>query len=579
MLHHFGDVEYVPRNLPTKASRVSDPEPLQSNPEFPGLYLGRYQLLFPIASGGMATVYAARAVGEGGFQRLVALKLMLPHLARDERFVAMFMDEARVAGNIHSPYVVNALDLGRDGQETLFMAMDLIVGVPLSDLLADAESTGRSVPVPVALGIIHQAALGLEDAHNATATNGSHLRLVHRDISPQNILIADNGRVRISDFGVAHAVQRHAKTETGELKGKLAYFSPEQLDVEEVDQRSDVFSLGIVAWETLCGQRLFLGTNPLALAREVAEKPIPMASEVRSELPEEVAKIIADALERDPKKRIGTAVKFARAIENVGVDRALVAPASEIADFLHAISGRRVQQLKDKLKERLEAAEKGSLQNASQPDAISLFSSSHDSSSFGYQNTHRISTTRAVPAKNLKGKLLWAAFATGLICSMTIALAVYWTASLSPTAAPSSIETPASSAQTALVKQQKNSRIERQPASAKKASFHGETNLERNAAVDPIDETQTAEISSVEKNQPAKRPSTDAISLAASRKSAIHRSARNRAQRPLTTTSESTRTTSTSSAETTSSPASGRERPGLPMFDLRDFDNETRTPR
>ena len=294
--------------------------------------LGRYELLFPIASGGMATVYAARISGEHGFQKPVALKLMLPHLARDERFVRMFLDEATLAARVVSPHVVSTLDLGREG-DTLYMVMELVLGPSLRDLLGALSDAYEPMPLRIAGAVAHQIARGLADAHEARGTNGEPLHLIHRDVSPHNVLVGVDGRVRLGDFGVALAVERHARTETGEVKGKLAYFSPEQLEGEPLDQRSDVFSVAAVAWECFVGRRLFGASNPLALAAEVAYGDIARVDAERPEVPREVADVIAAALERDPARRTESAQKLARHLADVLAATCGLAEPEEIGAF------------------------------------------------------------------------------------------------------------------------------------------------------------------------------------------------------------------------------------------------------
>ena len=312
--------------------------------------LGRYQILCPIASGGMATVYAARVLGEGAFQKPVALKLMLAHLARDEKFVAMFMDEAALAANIQSPYVVATYDLGREGDETLYMALEMVLGRTLRELGDAAESVGKAMPLDVALTILVQAALGLEDAHRAKNSSGEPLDLVHRDISPHNVLVGLDGRARISDFGIARAIARTSQTETGELKGKLAYFSPEQLRGQPLDQRSDVFALGIVAWELLTGKRLFEADNPLALADRIANAPIRHLDTMRKDLPAGVAAAIASALVRDPQKRLASAGVLA---ERLGAAMAAggmsQASPGRVGEIVRALGGDKLIALESRI--------------------------------------------------------------------------------------------------------------------------------------------------------------------------------------------------------------------------------------
>jgi serine/threonine protein kinase len=312
--------------------------------------LGRYQILCPLASGGMASVYAARVLGEGAFQKPVALKLMLPHLARDEKFVAMFMDEAALAAQIQSPHVVATHDLGREGADTLYMALELVLGCTLRELGDAAESAPGGIPLDVALTLIVQAARGLDDAHRARSATGEALDLVHRDISPHNVLVGLDGRARISDFGIARAVARTSQTETGELKGKLAYFSPEQLRGVPLDQRSDVFALGVVAWELLAGKRLFEADNPLALADRIANAPIRHLDTVRRDLPPGVAGAVASALVRDPEKRLASAGLLAdRLVAAMAAAGTTPASPARVGQVVRALGGERVQLLEKRI--------------------------------------------------------------------------------------------------------------------------------------------------------------------------------------------------------------------------------------
>jgi serine/threonine-protein kinase len=312
--------------------------------------LGRYQILCPIASGGMATVYAARVLGEGAFQKPVALKLMLAHLARDEKFVAMFMDEAALAANIQSPHVVATYDLGREGEDTLYMALELVLGRTLRELGDAAEADPQAMPLDVALTILVQAARGLEDAHRAKNSSGEPLDLVHRDVSPHNVLVGLDGRARISDFGVARAIARTSQTETGELKGKLAYFSPEQLRGQPLDQRSDVFALGVVMWEALAGKRLFEADNPLALADKIANASIQHLDTLRKDLPPGVASAIAAALTRDPEKRLASAGGLAdRLVAAMAAGKMVQASPGRVGEVVRALGGEKLIALEQRI--------------------------------------------------------------------------------------------------------------------------------------------------------------------------------------------------------------------------------------
>ncbi|MBX7197379.1 MAG: protein kinase, partial [Sandaracinaceae bacterium] len=280
------------------------------------LRFGRYEVLFRIAAGGMAEVYAARMVGEGGFEKPVALKRMLPTLAEDERFVQMFLDEGRLAAHISSPHVVQTLDLGRAEDESLYLVMELVVGVSLSALIRAVLRKRAQFPVAVAVDILSQAAMGLHDAHEARTMYGQPLQIVHRDVSPQNILVDVSGRVRITDFGVARALERATQTQSGEVKGKLGYFAPEQVKGREIDRRTDVFALGIVAWETLAGRRLFAGDNPAQTLDFVMGMPVPRLDAIRSDVPAALADAVAHALERDLSQRTPSAGDFAEELRD-----------------------------------------------------------------------------------------------------------------------------------------------------------------------------------------------------------------------------------------------------------------------
>ena len=316
------------------------------------LTFGRCEPLFRIAAGGMAEVYAARIRGEAGFEKLVAVKRMLPHLAEDPTFVAMFLDEAKLAANIVSPHVVQTLDLGRASDGSLYLSMELVVGLSLHALYQVALQRRERLPVPIACEMLAQAALGVDDAHEARTPTGQHLAIVHRDVSPQNILVGADGRVRVVDFGVARALLRQSHTQTGQLKGKFGYFSPEQAKARELDRRSDVFSLGIVAWETFALRRLFVAESPLQQLSRVCEMPIPWLPDLRRDVSPELAQVVMRALERDRDARYPTARAFAEALRAACP---APVPSQQVAAFLASVAGPQL----DEQRGRLEAALSG----------------------------------------------------------------------------------------------------------------------------------------------------------------------------------------------------------------------------
>ncbi len=319
----------------------------------PGTRLGRYEILFPLASGGMATVYAGRAVGEGRFRKPVALKVPLPELAKETKFVEMLMDEANLSSCINSPHVVQTLDLARDGLN-VFLAMELVVGVSLRALAKGQSRAGEATavepfPVRVGLAILSQAARGLHDAHEARGPKGETLSLVHRDVSPHNLLVGIDGRVRVADFGIAHAAHRLTRTMTGELKGKLAYFAPEQLVGEQIDRRVDVFALGVVAYELFTGVRPFDGDNPLAIALNVAQKVVEPARSLRADLPAEISEVIATAMMRDKNRRFASCAALADALDRAAAGSGGLARPEEIGQLVRARQSVKIARMENAL--------------------------------------------------------------------------------------------------------------------------------------------------------------------------------------------------------------------------------------
>lgn len=308
---------------------------------------GRYEPLFRLGAGGMAEVYVARMRGEAGFERLVAVKQMLPHLAEDKRFVDMFLDEARVAALIHSPHVVPTLDLGRTPQNDPYLVMELVLGVALSTLMTRAAKAGEQLPVHVVCEMLAQAARGLHDAHEATTPTGAPLGIVHRDVSPRNVLVGFDGCVRITDFGVARALARRSVTMPGQVKGTFAYLSPEQAAGRPTDRRSDVFALGIVAWEALTGERLFRAAGPQETLDLVRSMTIPDVREKRPEVSEGVALAITRALERRKEARFATAAELANALRSdapVSVD-----PRASVVAIVSTLAGKDIAKLRERL--------------------------------------------------------------------------------------------------------------------------------------------------------------------------------------------------------------------------------------
>jgi serine/threonine-protein kinase len=281
--------------------------------------IGRYLLCDVIASGGMATVHLARLVGPEGFSRTVAIKQLYHHFARDQEFVAMFLDEARILSRIRHPNVVAPLDvIVLDGE--LFIVMEYVHGASLAELM---EASAGPIPPRIVSAVVGQMLLGLHAAHEATAESGEPLSIVHRDVSPHNVLVGGDGIARVVDFGIAKAHSRARTTGDGSIKGKLGYMAPEQLRNQPVDRRTDLFTSGTVLWEALTGQRLFLADNVAGLFDKLVNTDTRLSSSDLS-LPAELEQVVSRALALDPAERIATARELA-----VELERA-VPPASTL---------------------------------------------------------------------------------------------------------------------------------------------------------------------------------------------------------------------------------------------------------
>lgn len=302
-------------------------------PSTVGGQLGRYELHGAIARGGMATVYVARMSGAVGFTRTVAVKRLHPHLSADPAFAGMFVDEARLAARIRHPNVVDTLDVVFENDE-LFLVMAFVLGETLSKMVRAATAQSLRLPANVVSSIVIGALEGLHAAHEATDEQGHPLGIVHRDVSPQNILVARDGVTRVIDFGVAKAAGRIQETEGGELKGKLAYMAPEQLTRRTVDRRCDVFAMGVVLWEALTGRRLFAGDDAASTLYAVLNEPIALPSSVCPDLPLSLDGVVLRALQRDPVMRFATARDMAFAVEQACPP----ASARQVGEWVEALA-------------------------------------------------------------------------------------------------------------------------------------------------------------------------------------------------------------------------------------------------
>lgn len=292
---------------------VSPPQ-IQLGSQAAPLVIGRYAIYDPIAAGGMATVHLGRSFGEAGFSRTVAIKRLHPHLARMPEFAASFVDEARIAARIRHPNVVPTIDVVSQNGE-LFLVMEYIEGATLSVMMRHARERNVRLPVAVACGILANALHGLHAAHEARGDQGQPLDIVHRDISPQNILVGLDGVPRVLDFGIAKAMGQLHLTEQGHVKGKLAYMAPEQALGGSVTRLTDLFAAGIVLWEALTNMRLFEADSEAAVLHKLREHPIAPPSTIHPEATSALDEVVLKALSRNPADRFQSAEEFAIAIE------------------------------------------------------------------------------------------------------------------------------------------------------------------------------------------------------------------------------------------------------------------------
>ena len=318
-------------------SPVDDSEkPERTDPQ----RIGRYELCFELASGGMASVYLARIDGVSGFEKLVALKRIHRHLAKEKGYVDMFLDEARIASRITHANVCSVFDFGEaDGEH--YIAMEYLVGEPLSRLMSRAardQNQRRSPLLPLRMArIIADACEGLHAAHELKDANGDLLHVVHRDVSPRNLFVTYDGAVQVVDFGIASASQRLHHTSTGQLKGTFAYMAPEQLAARPIDRRVDIWALGVALWEMLAVKRLFKRDTTANTIHSVLYDEIQPPSDYRFQVPEELDRIVLKALQRDPKARWRTAREMGQALRQfLGTQKEIMGPA-ELSDWMEEV--------------------------------------------------------------------------------------------------------------------------------------------------------------------------------------------------------------------------------------------------
>jgi len=328
----------------------TDEAALQSlGPQLP-FTMGRFTLCKEIGAGGMATVYLGKMRLAAGLDRLVALKTIHGHLAKEQTFVDMFLDEAKIASHISHPNVCSVYDFGAVGG-IYYMAMEYLSGVPLFDFVnaiaeSDNEDLKEALPF-IAARVIADACEGLHAAHTLTGQDGAKLQVVHRDVSPQNLFVTYDGATKVVDFGCAKALERVTQTNTGVMKGKVSYAAPEQLQGEDLDARVDVFALGVCLWECLTLQQLFRRDTAIKTAMAVLEEEVPRATTKAAWVPEQLADIAEKALQRNPDDRFQSARAMGKALRGFIARSGAAFEAAEIAEWMRFLfNDRRKRDLK-----------------------------------------------------------------------------------------------------------------------------------------------------------------------------------------------------------------------------------------
>jgi TonB family protein len=317
---------------PVEPARVfEDEEPAD------GIKFGQYVLVEKIATGGMAEVWKARMRGVEGFQKIVAIKKILPHLSDNQDFIEMFVDEAKLAAQLNHNNIIHIYDLGKI-QSSYYIAMEYIDGYDLKTILRRGEDRGNPMTVELALFIASKLASALDYAHRKKDFEEKEMGLVHRDVSPQNVLVSQEGDIKLCDFGIAKAASKASHTQAGALKGKLQYMSPEQAWGRTIDRRSDIFALATVLFELLTNRKLFTGDNELSILEQVREARVQPPSLYNDEVTPDIDKVVIKALQKDPTNRYQTAGEMARDLDAILYSFRPTPTSADLAIYMHRLS-------------------------------------------------------------------------------------------------------------------------------------------------------------------------------------------------------------------------------------------------
>jgi serine/threonine-protein kinase len=309
----------------------------------------RYKVLEKVAAGGMAEVYRAESAGLEGFKKIVAIKRVLPHLSEKKQFIGMFLDEARVSAHLSHSNCVQVFDIGV-GDNTYFIVMEYVDGSDLKGVIEHRRKLNQPFPIEEACLICVRICEGLAYAHELVDSKGESLHIVHRDMSPPNVLITRHGEVKIVDFGLAKANSQLERSEPGIIKGKFSYLSPEAAKGGTVDGRTDIFAVGIILWELLAGRRLFMGESDLETVRMVQSARVPSIRQINPKVPVELERVMMKALTEDPDQRYQRAREFGAALNELLFRLGRSVSSFDIAELVEPI--RREREHKRKLQKR-----------------------------------------------------------------------------------------------------------------------------------------------------------------------------------------------------------------------------------
>src|SRR4051812_20533151 len=326
----------MPISQPVFPAAVPAPLPEDEEPA-DGIKFGQYVLLEKIATGGMAEVWKARMRGVEGFQKIVAIKKILPHLSDNQDFIEMFVDEAKLAAQLNHNNIIHIYDLGKI-QSSYYIAMEYIDGYDLKNILKKAQERDQPLSVEIALFVASKIAAALDYAHRKRDFEDKEMGLVHRDVSPQNVLISEEGDIKLCDFGIAKAASKASHTQAGALKGKLQYMSPEQAWGRNIDKRSDIFALATVLFEMLTARKLFSGDNELSILEQVREARVTAPSEYNDEVTPQIDAIVLKALQKDPANRYQTAGEMQRDLDAVLYNFKPTPTSADLAIYMHRLA-------------------------------------------------------------------------------------------------------------------------------------------------------------------------------------------------------------------------------------------------